>query len=104
MPLDDARAAKTEDDQGLIRTGLAIHPGQNPQQENQRQYSESDKENQLVRHWVPDPFNRECEFVNGFTASSRRSGRSSETTWPTNPAEKSPPGWPYPLSARSCST
>ena len=63
VPLDDARAAEAVDNHGLVRAGLAIHPGQHAHQENQRQYSESDKENDLVRHCVPDPFHRESEWL-----------------------------------------
>ena len=60
VALDDARPAESVDNQGLVGPGLAIHPGQNAQHEDQRQYAQSDNQNNLhYRHCDPGPFIRE---------------------------------------------
>ena len=45
VALDDPRAAKSIDNQCLVGPGLAIHPGQQAQNNDQRQYAESDNQN-----------------------------------------------------------
>ena len=59
VALDDARTAESVDNQGLVGTGLAIHLGEQTQDEDQCEYAQSDNQNDLVIHCNPGPFIRE---------------------------------------------
>ncbi len=59
VALDDPWPAEAVDNQSLIRASLAIHPSQDAHEENQRQDPESHNDNNLIRHCVPGPLNRE---------------------------------------------
>ena len=59
VALDDPRAAESKDNQCLVGTGLAVHLGDYAQNHDQRQYAESNNQNNRIGHCVPGPFARE---------------------------------------------